>query len=128
MARKRLAACAVALVLAAGCGTFNNVTEHDGPVPLGGGTQMPYGGVRMDLCSFGEAYAHGENGQRTGILLVPYFMFIDAPLSFIGDTLTLPYTWYVLYSINHYADGSRVPGPPSESHVLPATASQPASP
>src|SRR5262245_41109886 len=83
-----------ALVLAgAGCGTFNNV--------VGDGDHLPYGGVRKDgellrECSSG-ASDHAKNNADQGVLPLVYntaafTAFMDMPLSFVGDTLTLPYT------------------------------------
>jgi hypothetical protein len=88
MAKNVVAECvaAVALCALSGCGTFNNVTGHDGPLPLGRGAGRPYHGVIDDLTCFGRAYSEGDAGHsHTGILLVPYFMLIDAPLSPVGD-------------------------------------------
>ena len=126
MAKKKLAACAAALILWAGCGTFNNVTGHEGPTPLPAGTQTPYGGFKMSLGSFGEAFGLGDGGHPdTGIELVPYLTLIDAPLSLVGDTLTLPYIWYTEY---HPVSGKRVTDAPSDRAIMPTAASQPPSP
>ena len=142
MARKGLAACAMALVLAPGCGTFNNVTGHDGPGLLRTGTRIPYGGVKLDYGSFEEAFAPNPARQGAGILLVPYFMFIDAPLSLLGDTLTLPYVlcrqageqtdagpvtpWDEFWRTNQTQ--SLVKELPPDKAVAPTTASSPAAP
>jgi uncharacterized protein YceK len=129
MAKKTFTACAAALILCAGCGTFNNVTGHAGPAPLPAGHQEAYGGFKMSLGSFGEAFGLGDAGRSdTGIELVPYLTLIDAPLSFVGDTLTLPYTWYTEYAMNHPASGKRITDAPPDRAVMPTAASQPPSP
>jgi hypothetical protein len=128
MARRGLAACALILILTACCGTFNNVTGHYGPAPLGQGTGMPYEGVKLDFGSFDEAFALAQNGQKCGILLVPYVTFIDGVFSFIGDTATLPYTLCVAYGARRTANNSYFLGAQLDSHVAPPLTSRQASP
>jgi uncharacterized protein YceK len=125
---------AVALSLAAlaifltSCGTMRNVTL-DGPK-----SNRVFGGVRYDAedaveCVAGPAAAKtSETGPAadkapetvTAAVKMPGFQalqlieltadVIDAPLSFAGDTLTLPWVMYV--RAREYADRHKQSGPP----------------
>jgi uncharacterized protein YceK len=106
----------VALAMSAlwlsGCGTAYNLCGHGGR--FGDGDKKVYGGV---IKSFNEAkysvsgnpfhYLHGVSLA----VFVPHAqsLFVDLPLSAIGDTLTLP--WTISASLN--------PSRPSEHHSAP---------
>jgi uncharacterized protein YceK len=104
MARRTLAAlgAAVALVGLGGCGTVTNLTVaeicQDPP-------RSPYGGVRCDAESIPDYFAGPFAQEHVEPLIIPgawlagiYVLFVDTPLSVLGDTLTLPYTVYVTAS------------------------------
>jgi len=84
----------VSLVLsAAGCGTYNNV--------LGDSQHMVYGGVRRDGVILRECSGGSPNRAKgfddPGVLpmvdnAAAMTAFMDLPFSFVGDTLTLPFT------------------------------------
>ncbi len=81
----------------------------------------------MSLGSFGEAFGLGDGGHPdTGIELVPYLTLIDAPLSLVGDTLTLPYIWYTEYQ-PQAADAWTTDRTAGRA-IMPTAASQPPSP
>jgi len=98
---KGLAALILLFVLS-GCGTVVNIwlgVEPDHPKTAAshynwgvyfGDTEV-YGGIRNDAHGIGEA-ACGENGFWWSVFAFPVLVFIDFPLSLVGDTLTLPYT------------------------------------
>jgi uncharacterized protein YceK len=90
MARRVIAACAVVLALwsLGGCGTICNVAYS--PQDADGGVQSDVSSVRS-----ATADAAAGKGDPSKAVLGAYMLFIDLPLSFIGDTLSLPYFLYV---------------------------------
>jgi uncharacterized protein YceK len=104
MARNVVAACVAALALTAvsGCGTLVNVTapEENPKHSFPEGTQV-YGGVRFSQlqgeCMLKESSEpYWTPGWATfEVVMGNYFLFLDTPLSAVGDTLTLPYVLYL---------------------------------
>lgn len=84
-----LAACT--LCVTSGCGTFKNLQGKDEYIPTG----RPYGGVRYDYESSMEMLADhtgghgGVLGRSLQLVVAPYLLLVDLPLSAVGDTLTL---------------------------------------
>src|SRR4051812_7258911 len=77
--------------LLSGCGTaINTFVAH----PPDARTQI-YGGVKLDAGVLGHAFDSERNGNDDGPLdrarWVP-LVIVDLPLSFVGDTLMLPFT------------------------------------
>jgi uncharacterized protein YceK len=87
---------ALVALLCGGCGTKHNLFPSsarlfDEPPK----TTRVYGGVRDDLK---DLDLRGSDVWLYWNLLFVPFTLIDLPLSFVGDTLTLPYTtWYALF-------------------------------
>jgi len=77
---------------ACGCGTFENLRGEDPYVP----TERVYGGVRYDfeksmIMLADTSGGHGGwLGRSAQLLLGPYLLLVDLPISAVGDTLTLP--------------------------------------
>jgi uncharacterized protein YceK len=88
-----LAVATCAACAAGGCGTVENLQGTDRSIPTG----RPYGGVRYDA-ELGMAMLADTSGGHGGLLgrsvqllvLAPYFLAVDLPLSAVGDSLTLP--------------------------------------
>ena len=81
------------LLSAAGCGTFSNVMGDD--------VHMVYGGVRRDgvilrECGNGPPKRASDDPDAGVVPFVSNMAaataFMDLPFSFVGDTITLPYT------------------------------------
>lgn len=72
-------------VVGSGCATALNVQDA--------ALRKPYGGVTMRLTDF---FGGGESGEFSdyGAMFFWPFWVLDKPLSFVGDTLSLPYTLY----------------------------------
>jgi uncharacterized protein YceK len=81
----------LALCALAGCGTVSNVTNGC----------FPYGGVGQDVDTVADCFH--LNPATQGLDMSPgrwarslafgsYVLLIDLPLSFVGDSLTLPFT------------------------------------
>ena len=78
--------------IAGGCGTLVNLPEAEYPGMLKPDvTRLPYGGVRMDAAIGSDCLLSPPYGVPVGA----YILFVDLPLSAIGDTLTLPYVLYM---------------------------------
>jgi uncharacterized protein YceK len=100
-----------------GCGTLMNTSpEPPGMArPTDGPTQRIYGGVRHDALVGGSLLVEG--GKMPPLMFVGLYMLaVDMPLSFIGDTVTLP--WMVAATVE------RCRGPRPDS--TPAKNSRPA--
>jgi uncharacterized protein YceK len=131
MTGKTLAACVTALALSAlvGCGTMTNIAAApDKPTPLGTLSPQAYGGVRVSgkmvvtyLQPDPNPVYRGFIFRSLGCASAAWMLFIDAPLSFVGDTLTLPYT------LNVTASEEQARQSPGRG-VTPIAPSQPASP
>jgi uncharacterized protein YceK len=92
---------AVLAVLPSGCGTFVNLTAPPGPpvgilsncAPFGGAVRS---GMLGMICLGGGLEGQGEFGQgrilvSTGLMAAGVALLaVDAPLSLLGDVLTLP--------------------------------------
>ena len=93
MARSVIAACLAAVLLAvvSGCGTVMNLTEEKSPtegMSTSSKPRSPYGGVGYDLDISQWLLLAGPLGWAESACLLA-----DVPLSFVGDTLTLPYVF-----------------------------------
>jgi uncharacterized protein YceK len=100
MSWKSIAVCTVAVMATTftGCGTIHNLPEG-GPATLFAPpeTRVPFGGVRMDANVGAEFMRTAFDGRIESLVLLPipaYILFVDLPLSAVGDTLTLPYVLY----------------------------------
>jgi uncharacterized protein YceK len=89
---------ALAIFVLTGCGTLTNLDAKQTPsndsVP---GSQLrPYGGVVIDVKG-----ALGSPHIGTDyVAILPPLLWLDLPLSFIGDTVTLPYVLLRLITID----------------------------
>lgn len=90
------------MIACAGCASALNLQNDS--------LRKPYGGVTMSLFDFSGG---GEAAEYAGLFLSPYWL-IDKPLSFLADTLTLPYTLWAKQN------------PPSSPNTYPPKLSQPA--
>jgi len=82
--RRLLFTMALGLTLAgSGCATALNVQDD--------ALRKPYGGVTMRLTDFFGGSESGPFSEYAALFFWPFWV-VDKPLSFIGDTLTLPYT------------------------------------
>lgn len=87
MRRKLLVAMVLGLTVASmGCAATLNVQDAS--------RCKPYGGVAMPLTEFFGGDESGEAAEFGAFLFWPFWL-LDKPLSFVVDTLTLPYTLYV---------------------------------
>jgi uncharacterized protein YceK len=97
--RKQATAAIVASVVGltlAGCGTVQNLTGG----PSGTDPARPYGGVATDVklaatCLTDSSGGHGGLAGRIAqvCVVVSYLLLIDLPLSYVGDSITLPFTY-----------------------------------
>jgi len=79
--RTFLLAMSLGLMIAGlGCATALNIQDAS--------LRKPYGGVTMPLFEFSGG---GELAEYSALILWPFWV-LDKPLSFLADTLTLPYT------------------------------------
>lgn len=91
--RTTVAAGVAALALvAAGCGTVNNLTGP-GKDGLFGRTSEPriYGGVQDELSVASEMVWNNPQSVAMNVMIITLFG-LDFPLTVIGDTVTLPLT------------------------------------
>jgi hypothetical protein len=121
---------AIAVVPASGCGTICNFAgapfckEGDLPLPA------VYGGVQLDAAFINtntQAFTmNGFQAEGTGAAILVGCLLAEFPLSFIGDTLTLPITVWIDRRRTAAATGSRDPTPPDPGIVrdAPSTAMQ----
>ena len=94
MHRRRVPAVFVAgILLTAGCGTVDNLVGAGTPAADGSvlePAKLVYGGTRLSL------QQGWSNLTQPREVLEPaygvYQLVVDSPLSFVGDTLTLPMT------------------------------------
>jgi len=83
---------ALLAVMVNGCGTITTFVDGDPRV---------YGGVKKDR-EWLEDFVNGggtetplsNSDPRGPLFIVAAIALLEPPLSFIADTLTLPYTWY----------------------------------
>jgi uncharacterized protein YceK len=129
--RAGLAALAVAGL--GGCGTVMNLSPEPATLWLSESpTQRVYGGVRYDAVMGGGALLLGLFGAPGLLPLGAYVLAVDMPLSFVGDTLTLPWTVSAAFDrsrgdphgygrpqLNDPLIGSLTPGPTPEPLALP---------
>ena len=99
----------ISAFLASGCGTIANLK-----------TEQPelYGGVQKDL-----QLLETPRTEPSGIgirNLGPLVLFVDLPLSFIADTLTLPIAIYEWHQAEGHGDTSDPVGGRSEDTTAPA--------
>lgn len=84
-------ALAMSASICGGCGTVENLRDATPPKKIENGSseewKAVYGGVRQDLACLNQSKPALKPYQTDPILTL-----YDIPLSFIGDTLTLPYT------------------------------------
>jgi uncharacterized protein YceK len=123
MWRISLAALAVgALSAFGGCGTLMNTSpEPPGMArPNDGPTQRIYGGVRHDAVMGSTLLVQG--GKMPPLMFVgAYILAIDMPLSFVGDTVTLP--WMVAATVERWR-GPRTESTPTKTEPSPTTDSE----
>lgn len=82
-----LLAMAVGLTVAAmGCATALNLQDAT--------LRKPYGGATMPITEFFGGSESGVSAEYGALFFWPFWL-LDKPLSFLGDTLSLPYTLYV---------------------------------
>jgi uncharacterized protein YceK len=84
----------------AGCGTMANLkpaksSDEDAPKP-----QRVFGGVEHDVAWSKKCFGPPDekDGKEPGLgdqLKGTCYMFVDLPLSFVGDVVTLPFTLLV---------------------------------
>ena len=84
MARNAAAGCFVALTAfgLSGCGTLYNSATN---------AEQPYGGVIVDAGFAGQVVNNACKDKEPLGLLCAAFPLADMPLSFVADTLMLPY-------------------------------------
>ncbi|MCA9068096.1 MAG: hypothetical protein KDA84_04200 [Planctomycetaceae bacterium] len=96
---------AMSILSVSGCGTLANVQGMEGMLISAPGVEpvRVYGGVRKDFELIAEVVGSPETDDDTennwdnpievavGIPLIGYFAVVDPVLSFVGDTITLPY-------------------------------------
>src|SRR5262245_32033064 len=92
-----------ATILLSGCGTTMNLLGYKhGPVDLTprlSPEALPYGGVMLDagfLAWGGITYVNNRTPPTLREAAMGSLLLLDLPLSFIGDTLTLPFTLYTM--------------------------------
>lgn len=100
-----------AALCAAGCATAKNIQNA--------GLREPYGGVRMKCYDF---FGGGQNGGFAAAAFWPIWL-VDKPFSFVGDTVTLPYTLWVHRS-PHLADFRLPAVSPKSNGPPPGTTTQ----
>jgi len=96
--RRRLFLAVSLTLLIGGCATAINVQDAT--------LQKPYGGFTMPVTDF---FGGGATSDTVAVKFWPLWL-VDKPLSFVGDTLTLPYTLWV--QRNTWLPGSRPNAPP----------------
>ena len=115
---KRFAGGLAVLVMAAvsGCGTTMNLAEGSGPFQFAeaAGPRV-YGGVRYDA-AMGSLWLLGGFLEPALAPLGLYVLAVDMPLSFIGDTLTLP--WTVGAAVDRLCGLPHFPVPPTPVNPL----------
>jgi uncharacterized protein YceK len=94
-------------LLLSGCGTINTLAPVDNHVKISHGGKKSYcksiprvySGTCYELCKF---YGEPSEDLNLGSTFngIPFFI-IDIPLSFVSDTILLPYT-----GIKQYSEGS----------------------
>jgi uncharacterized protein YceK len=93
MARTRTLAVLLVVVVPAfnGCGTAGNLSSC-----CSSGDWAVYGGVALDAKAAVKAVQDvvrpGDQSPFVAALAIVYYSAVDMPLSFVGDTLTLPIT------------------------------------
>lgn len=92
IARTLLVSLATLAITASGCGTISNLKQVEKDDPDRSGARI-YGGVREELRFVTEAAfdAHPFGFPGVGVM----FCGVDFPLTLIGDTITLPYTFWM---------------------------------
>jgi uncharacterized protein YceK len=89
-----LALCSIWAI--AGCGTVENLRGTDEDIKTG----RPFGGVRYDVeaaVTMLEDTSGGHGGllgRSLQLVLGPYLLLVDLPLSAVADTLTLPLVYH----------------------------------
>jgi uncharacterized protein YceK len=108
-----LAACL--LIVGSGCGTISYQRGNRGPGPLKVKSSGVYGGVKLDG-KYLYACVAPENPVAPVFWAMAPFVIIDLPLSFVADTIILPYTipkamrqQETKTEPNHTSDGIRQP-------------------
>jgi len=99
----------ISAFLVTGCGTISNLT-----------TEQPelYGGVQKDIQLLETPHTEPSGiGIRNLGLLV---LFVDLPLSFMADTLTVPIAIYEWHRAEGHGDTSNPVGGRSEGMTAPA--------
>jgi uncharacterized protein YceK len=116
MKARIMAACAVlaGMVNLTGCGTMVNMC-----LPKGENKTPPmqvYGGVQADHNFFAPSdlevvlETHGNSSMKFMRNVLTPFVMLDVPLSFVGDTVTLPVT----FSVGLYEGLTHLDDPPPE--------------
>ena len=92
----RIALTAIVALSLSGCGTICNFANA--PFPIEGFPERPavYGGLQFDAAvagGFAAGAFQSQSGDREKAMLILLgILVVDLPLSFVGDTLTLPVT------------------------------------
>ncbi len=98
-------ACVASIVLPAmfaiaGCGTLTNMERADHTKPDAPKPGRVYGGVERDVAWSQQCFdkSSAKDGKSNGFVedvKGTYYLAVDLPFSFVGDTLTLPITLLV---------------------------------
>jgi len=110
---------AMYVVWATGCGTVSNIWFR---TPKEGAAKM-YGGTKMDVevgqqAWSGAAQSNGLASFAEGVGIAT-LCTLDLPFSVVGDTLTLPATWWAeLGEALHYSDRPENDVPPPTPTIV----------